>query len=56
MISGAVYRDGIARTADGAVYITSAAPTAASTPCHGSALSPAGLLVDADGVIHVRFV
>ena len=56
MISGAVYRDGVARTEDGAVYITGTAPAATAVPKHGAGISPPGLLVDLDGVIHVRFV
>lgn len=61
MITGATYREGVALTADGAVYVHglasgSVAPaTATKTP--GSGNSPlAGKMLTDQGAIYVRFV
>lgn len=61
MISGAVYRDGIARTADGSPYVIGVASDASvpSTAVHipgGMTVSPFARAVSPDGEIYVRYV
>lgn len=61
MISGAVYRDGIARLPDsGAIYVfaiaSGAALPAGTTSLKGANVNPPGKCVTADGELIVRFV
>ncbi len=59
MYANAVYREGIARTPDGAVYVQGLASSAnvSSTPGGGgSDVNPPGLKINSDGAIYVRFV
>lgn len=59
MFANAVYRDGIARTPDGAVYVITVAsgsvvPVTANG--NGAGVSPAGQKTNSDGAIYVRQV
>ena len=59
MYANAVYREGIARTTDGAVYVQGLpSTTSVSTVANagGADVSPAGLKVNSDGAIYVRYV
>ena len=58
MISGAVYREGVARTSDGATYIygISSSAVVPTTAQGRGAMIPAGLAVNDDGAIYARFV
>ena len=58
MYANAVYREGIARTTDGAVYVqglASADNVSTVANAGGADVSPAGLKVNSDGAIYVRF-
>lgn len=61
MISGAVYREGIARAPDsGAIYVSTlafgSALPAGAVPLKGANTNPPGKTVTADGELIVRFV
>jgi len=59
IIAGAVYKSGVALTADGAIYLKAIASGEAlpsgNAPCKGSDI-PFGKVVDADGQLLARFV
>jgi hypothetical protein len=59
MISGANYRDGVAITPDGAVYVFGVASTAsvpATAVSKGVKAHPRGHKVTSDGALYVRYV
>lgn len=60
MISGATYREGLALTSDGAVYVVGVASTAVvptvATVTGSGAKTRGGLKVDSDGRLYVRYV
>ena len=55
MISGAAYREGVARTDNGAVYVTTTTPSP-KVGRRGSGLSPSGKVMNDNGAIWVVYV
>lgn len=58
MISGAVYRDGVARTDQGAVYVfglESTTPVPVAAVAGGKGVSPNRMKVTSDGAVYVRY-